>query len=116
MLPVRMAIDPGLQDHQNATVPVHCKVVLQKLHLIRSRTFSKLKLHISRTRIEAAARKKRPGVVDVGLIGFKSYRFSHAKCLFTFEIIVEQSQCQASLSFFICQITFKGFADSGFCI
>ena len=60
----------------------------------RSRNFSELKLHISRTRIEAAARKKQPSAVDVGQI----LLLSNAKCLFTFEINSEQLQCQVSLS------------------
>ena len=41
--------------------------VAHKPHSNRSRTFSELKLHKSRSRIEAADRKKWPGVVDVGL-------------------------------------------------
>ena len=39
----------------------------------------------------------------------------HAKCLFTFEIVLEQSPCQVSLSFCMCQTAFTGLADSELC-
>ena len=56
-----------------------------KPHSNRSRTFSEFKLHISRTRIGAAAWKKRPKIVDVELNPPVFAR----QCLFTFEMSLE---------------------------
>ena len=78
----------------------------KKPHLIRTQIAQKPHSYRSRSLKKAA---------KCGRCRTKSCRYSHAKCLFKFEVVVEQSQCQVSLSFYVCQTAFTGFANSGFC-
>ena len=105
-----LAIDQPLMKKEKTGLNGYCCIYLVYFlsHIPQGRigkamyksrsSFSKLKMHISCTRIIAAAWKWRPNVVDVEL---NPLAFYMPKRLFKSEIVLQRSQCEFTLSLFI---------------